>query len=193
MIGPLILLLSVSYGAFLCHRYLSSQFSDARISLVTAAGIWFLSVIYSSTELPLNQMVADISLMVTYSVILMALLMMIREMKPSVFRYPYVAVFMPLIIPVSYYLVYQASLMKGAIIYSVSGMIVMVSLFLSVSYSSNKKLMILNIAGAVLLAVSISISALIDEDQYIYRYWYLVTSIGLAVTAYGFVFTFNKK
>ncbi len=138
-------------------------------------------------------MVADISLMVTYSVILMALLMMIREMKPSVFRYPYVAVFMPLIIPVSYYLVYQASLMKGAIIYSVSGMIVMVSLFLSVSYSSNKKLMILNIAGAALLAVSISISALIDEDQYIYRYWYLVTSIGLAVTAYGFVFTFNKK
>jgi len=187
------LILSVSYSAILCHRYISEQFRDARISLVTAAGIWLVSRIYSSTQLPLSNIVNDVSLIITYSVILVALLMIIRELKPAVFRYPYAAVFMPLIIPVSYYFIYQTSLMRETIIHSVTGMIILISLFLNIGYRTGKKSLISIITGATLLAASISVSVFLDDDQYIHLLWYLVTSVGIAVTAYGFVYTFNKN
>lgn len=193
MIGSLILIISVIYSAILCQRNLSDQFRDAKISFVTSAGIWLASRVYSSTELPYNEIVGDISLMVTYSIILVALLMIIRKLKPTVFRYPYAAVFMPLIIPFSYYLIYQTSLMRETIIHSVSGMIILVVLFLSTGYKTEKITLISTVAGAVLLTSSIAALVFLDDDQYIHTFWYLITSTGVAVGAYGFVSTFNNK
>ena len=133
------------------------------------------------------------SLVLTYSIILAAFLMMIRELKPEVFRYPYFIVLMPLIIPVSYYLIYQTSLMRDIIIHSVSGMIVLVSLILSVSYRSSKKPLISIGLGSFLLLTSILLLILLEEDQYFHLLWYLTTSTGIAVTAYGFINTFNEN
>jgi len=118
--------------------------------------------------------------------------MMIRKLKPEIFRYPYITVFMPVVIPFSYYLIYQTSLMKDTIVHSVSAMIVLVSLIITIGYKKRKKPLISMIAGSLLLAASLSVSFFLDEDQYIHLLWYLITSVGIAVTSYGFIFTFNR-
>lgn len=172
---------------------MADQFRDARITLVTAACFWLIAKIYTSTGFPLSEIIAEMSLIITFSVILVSLLMMIRELKPEIFRYPYVIVFMPAVIPFSYYLIYQTSLMKDTIVHSVSAMIVLVLLVISTGYRKNKKPFISMIAGTVLLAGSLSVSFLLDEDQFIHLLWYIITSAGIAVTAYGFIFTFNRQ
>lgn len=193
MIGSLILILSVSYAAVVCHKSISDQFKDARITLVVSAGMWLASEIYSSFSFAFSEAVADISLIVTYSVILVAFLMLIRELKPAVFRYPYFAVFMPLIMPVSYYLIYQTSMMREIIVHSISGMIVMISLLLSISYRTDSKSLISAISGSLLLTASILVSFILDDDKYIHLIWYVVSGTGLSVAAYGFVNTFNNN
>jgi len=192
LVGPLLLILSVGFGAILCHKNIVDQFRDARIALVASACFWLTAKIYTSTGFPLSKFIAEISLIITFSGILVALLMMIRKLKPEIFRYPYVTVFMPVVIPFSYYLIYQTSLMKDTIVHSVSAMIVLVSLIITIGYKKRKKPLISMIAGSLLLAASLSVSFFLDEDQYIHLLWYLITSVGIAVTSYGFIFTFNR-
>lgn len=119
--------------------------------------------------------------------------MMIRDLKPEIFRYPYVAVFMPVIIPFSYYLIYQTSLIRDTIIHAVSVMIVLVVFIISVGYRKNKKQFISIITGSILLVSAISVSYFVDEEQYTHFLWYLITSAGIVVTVYGFIFTFNNN
>ena len=193
MIGSLLLISSVIFGAILCHKNMADQFRDARIALVTAGCFWLIAKTYTSTGLPFSEIIAEMSLIITFSVILVSLLMMIRKLKPEIFRYPYAMVFMPVVIPFSYYLIYQTSLMKDTILHSVSAMILLVLLVISTGYRKNKKPFISVIAGTVLLAGSLSVSFFLDEDQYIHLLWYLITSAGIAITTYGFIFTFNQK
>lgn len=83
--------------------------------------------------------------------------------------------------------------MRETIIHSVSGMIILVVLFLSTGYKTEKITLISTVAGAVLLTSSIAALVFLDDDQYIHTFWYLITSTGVAVGAYGFVSTFNNK
>ena len=191
--GHLLLITSVVFAVFLCQKKLADQFKDSRITLVMAASFWLIAKIYSSIGFPLSEVISDISLIITHSVILVSLLMMIRELKPEIFRYPYITVFMPAIIPFSYYLIYETSLMKDTIVHSVSVMIVLVTLILSFGYRKHQKPFISILVGALLLITSILVSSIFNEEQYIDILWYLATSIGIAATAYGFTYTFNNN
>jgi len=151
------------------------------------------ATIYISTGFSLAEIIAEMSLIITFSGVLVALLMMIRKLKPEIFRYPYVTVFMPVVIPFSYYLIYQTSLMKETIVHSVSAMIILVSLIIGIGYKKDKKPFISILIGTLLLTASTSVSFFLDENQYINLLWYLITSIGIISTSYGFIFTFNRQ
>ncbi len=193
MVGYLLLVASIGLSAVICHKKLSNQFKDARITFTASAVVWILSAIYASLSFPFSDIVESVSPIIAFSLILVALLMMIRHLKPGIFRYPYITVFMPVVIPFSYYLTYQTSLMKDTILHSVSAMIVVVSLILSLGYKDEIKPFLSIIAGTVLLSVSISGSFFLDEDQYVQLLWYFITSVGITISTYGFVFTFNRN
>lgn len=191
--GSILLILVVGYGAILCYRNLADQFRDVRITLLISAIFWIVAKIYAESGLLLSETIESFSTIIAYSVILVALLMMIRQLKPDIFRYPYLAVFMPLAIPFSYYITYQISLMRDTILHSVSGMTVLVILIISVGYRDRLKPFLSILAGSFLLAISITGSFFLDEDQYNELLWYAISSIGIAFSAYGFIFTFNQN
>lgn len=119
--------------------------------------------------------------------------MIIRGLKPEIFRYPYITVFMPLVIPVSYYLIYQTSLIRDTMLHSVLGTIVLVTMIITISYKNKVKPFISTIVGGILLATSIAVNVFLETDQYIHFVWYLITSVGIALVSYGFIFTFNRN
>lgn len=187
------LILSVVISVYLCHINLSDQFKDTKYTLVSAGVFWITASLYSALMLPFSSIVRDLSLIITSSLILIGLLMIIRELKPEIFRYPYLAVFMPVVIPVSYYLIYQTSMIRVTIVHSVLVLIILVTLIISIGYRTNIKQLLAVISGGLLLGLSVIVSFFFDEQQYISLLWYLITGIGIILTSYGFLITFNRK
>ncbi len=161
--------------------------NDIKYITITAIALWFLQGIISEFEVPLIGFISEILLVVIISIVLTGLLMIVRLMRPIVYRYPYIVVFMPFLIPVSYLLVIDVPAMKQIIMMTSQGVAMVVALMLSVSYWDQLKKGLIFTTGFIALILGYLIYWIfLDYGIAFGSIWQLLFAVGMICIIYSF-------
>lgn len=185
MAGQILLLLTVLCCLYVFKKRFPDNFKDVKISIYLSAVIWVVGFMYFSAGLPHNTLISDISKISSLSFLLIAILMLIRELKPHMFRYPYLVVFIPILVPVSYLLVYQTNVIRYTILYSVTGIIIFVNLLFIIVYRNKITSAFTGIVGIILLSGALFYTIFLEYFIF-YEFLFLsVISMGMIATVYS--------
>ena len=139
MAGLLVILTSLVIGVYLTKKFFDDTHNkDVVHTLYTAIGLGSAGVIYHLFYLPFSEFIYLISSITSISVLLVALLMFIRKLKPELFQYPYFMVFTPLILPLSYILIYDVVILRD-ILFTVVGIVPMLAATLLIDSYKKKE------------------------------------------------------
>jgi hypothetical protein len=119
--GQIISFISASVCIYLVLSQYPNQNRDINYTAVTALLLWLLAGLLAPLELFWLELISQIILIISNSLVLVVLLMIIRFLRPIVFQYPYIVVFVPLLIPVSYLVLMGVEAMQQIIIMITQG------------------------------------------------------------------------
>lgn len=120
MAGLLVILTALVLGVYLTKKFLDDTHNkDIARTMYTAIGVCSAGVIYRLFYLPYGEFVYLTSCITSTSLLLVSLLMFIRNLKSELFQYPYYMVFTPLILPISYILIYDVVILRDILLTSI--------------------------------------------------------------------------
>ena len=155
MWGQLIIFLTTVICLYLLIRELSGKFKDVKIVTSLALFIWLLSqVVYTGEFNFYEDIYHDFNNIITISLILSAELMIVRVMRPALFRYPYFLVYTPFLIPVSFILIINTYLIKDLVFMITQGIALFVYLLFMLDKSEIRLINIQSIIGVLLLIIA---------------------------------------
>lgn len=155
MWGQLLLFLATVYSLYLFIRVLPAQNRDLKIISVITFIIWLLSQVIYSGEMNFYEDIHHDFIQITIiSLILSAELILVRLMRPDVFRYPYFLVFTPLLIPASFILIINTYMIKDIVFMTTQGIAILVYLLLTFEKQEVNLFSKKAIIGIVLLLIA---------------------------------------
>lgn len=188
MWGQLFLFLSSVVCIYLVFAKISDRYKDLKISLIVALSLWLLSQIIYSGEFNFNeQLYHNIVHIIIISVILSSELILVRLFRPSIFRYPYLLVYTPLLIPFSFIMIIDTYLIKDIIFMATQGIAMVVYLFLMMDDHEVKLGHKSAIVGLILIFVAYLlywfVQNMIPVNQSI---WEVLLAVGVVVLVHSF-------
>lgn len=194
MWGQLFLFLATVYSLYLIIKYVPEHFKDIKIITVTALLIWLFSQIVYTGEFNLfEDIYHDFNLIIIISLILSTELIIVRIMRPGVFRYPYFLVFTPMLIPVSFILIIDTYMIRDIVFIATQGIAITAYLMLMLEKEelslANKK----SVTGIILLLLAYAtywfIQNYIPLNSIL---WESMTAAGTVLIIQSFVKKLNK-
>lgn len=197
MWGQLFLFLATVYSLYLIIKHVPGLFRDIKIITVTALFIWLFSQINYTGEFNLyEEKYHDFNLIIIISLILSTELIIVRIMRPGVFRYPHFLVLTPLLIPVSFILIIDTYMIRDIVFITTQGIAIVVYLLLllekdelALALASRKS--VIGISLLLLAYVTywfiqnyISLNAIL---------WESMTAVGTVLIIQSFVKKLNNK
>ena len=155
MWGQLLIFLTTVICLYLLFKQLSGNFKDVKIVTSLALFIWLLSQIAYTGEFHFyEEIYHDYHNIIIISLILTAELMIIRVMRPALFRYPYFLVYTPILIPISFILIINTYMIKDLVFMITQGIALVVYLLFLFDKSENRLINKQSIIGIILLLFS---------------------------------------
>lgn len=187
MWGQLFILISALLCIYIIVKYYSSDKKDFKIALIFSATAFIASELTSALTVDYWQLIPEFLLILSLSILLVAYLILIRSLRPVLFRYPYGIVYAPLVLVVSYMIVLDIEIMKHVFLMSAQGVGIFVFMILSFGYCRK-------LAGRYYLYFTyfLLISAFItgwflgDISLVPESLWYYLLSPGMVLAVYGF-------
>lgn len=158
MWGQLLIVLATIICLYLLIKHLSSQFRDIKIVSVVAMCIWLaIQIIYTGEFNFYEEIYHDFNKILIISLILSAELMIVRIMRPALFRYPYFIVYTPLLIPVSFILIINTYMIKDIVFMATQGVAIAVYILFMLDKNEIKLIDKQSITGLLLLMITYTI------------------------------------
>jgi len=191
MWGQLILFISSVYCLYLAIFKLDTKKNDIKWVLILALVVWITSLFFNSVDTPqIDIYVAEILHIFTMSLVLTLLLIIVRNLRPAIFRYPYFLVYSPLLIPLFFFLIIDTYLIKTIIIMTTQFIAIFVYLLLIFDENALTHKRSIGIISSVLIILSYcSYWFLIELIPFSDIIWQITLSAGI-VTA---IYTLSKK
>lgn len=188
MWGQLFLFISSVYCLFLVISKVSSKNSDIKSVLIFAISIWIIGQFFISGEtIHIDNIIAQILHILNISIVLTALLIIVRSLRPAIFRYPYFLVYSPLLVPLFYILIIDTYLIKTIILMTTQGIAMLVYLLLlTEDHAIAHKKRFGFISVIMILMSYLSYWFLLDIHPLIETFWQLSLSAGIVITIYTF-------
>ncbi len=191
MWGQLILFITSVYCLYLVISKVSSKNSDIKSILIISILIWIISQFFNSGDaIQIENTIAELLHILNISLVLTILLIIVRGLRPAIFRYPYFLVYSPLLVPLFFFLIIDTYLIKTIIFMSTQGIALLVYLLLlteenAVAHKSEFGI----ISALVIIASYVSYWFLIDFHPFMEMIWQLLLSGGILVS----IVTFTRK
>lgn len=155
MWGQLFLFLATVYSLYLIIKHVPEHYKDIKIITVTALLIWLFSQIIYTGEFNLFEKIYhDFNQIVIISLILSTELIIVRIMRPGVFRYPYFLVFTPLLIPVSFILIINTYMIRDIVFMTTQGIALVAYFLLMLEKEELSLLTKKSVTGIILLLLA---------------------------------------
>lgn len=135
MAGLLVILTSLVIGVYLTKKFLgNTDDKDVAYTIYTAIGVSSVGVIYRLFYLPYSEFIYQICCLTGMTLLLVSQLMMIRRLKSELFQYPYFMVYTPLIVPFTYFLIYDVEILRDILLTGIGIVPMLVAILLIDSY-----------------------------------------------------------
>tara|TARA_R100001143_G_scaffold63591_1_gene73010 strand:- start:31987 stop:32592 length:606 start_codon:yes stop_codon:yes gene_type:complete len=188
MWGQLILFISSVYCLYLVFTGVSSKNNDIKSILILAILIWIISQFFNSGDtIQIDNTIAEFLQILNISLVLTILLIIVRSLRPAIFRYPYFLVFTPLLVPLFFFLIIDTYLIKTIIFMSTQGIALLVYLLLLTEENSVTHKNIYGLVSIVLVFASyVTNWFLLDLHLVMIVLWQILLSTGILVAIYSF-------
>lgn len=178
-------------AAILClyfvYKHLTDRVKSVKYVSSAALLIWILMHIFYGIDLPHHQNILDMIHITGLALVLVTLLLIIRYLRPEIFRYPYVLAFAPLLIPVAQLLVIDTHLIKDIIVMSTQGVAIFVFVLLMMSNKLDLSARFSIIVSAILLIITFILVWFLSNNFVIEDYlWQILLSAGMILGVYTF-------
>jgi hypothetical protein len=187
--GHLFIFVATLASIYIVYKEYSNHWRDYKITLLSAGSVWLLSQVIYALEFEILHSIPGILLVIANSILLISFLILIRIMKPDFFRYPYLIVFMPLILPVAYLMVLNSSIMQSLIFFSMHVATIAVFIILSIGYRERLKYYPKLPAASVILLCVAFISYWILEE--LHSFFQIFGAISLSAGMIFGIYTFS--
>lgn len=194
MAGLLVILTSLVTGAFLFKKYFNAAQNKqiARI-FYSAVALSSAGAIYHLFDLPYSEFIYHLSGITSIAMLLSSMLLFVRDLKFELFHYPFYMMFLPLILPVSYLLLYDVVIMRD-ILFVCAGIIpllvttLLINIYRKQGRESTLALALMGIVSLALLNRNLSVFPIqLPELELI------VVGIGSLILFYLFLKTFKDE
>lgn len=155
MAGLFIIFASVSFSLYILVKKVDKSKRDIRNMAIGAYAVWILNEglqPFLGDLLPLY--FSDLILITVLSMLLSALLMLVRHLRPVLFQYPYLLTFSPFLIAIFFPLVKDTYLIKDIMFMSVQAGIVIVSLLIILGMEVNTQVVVKVFVATLFLATA---------------------------------------
>lgn len=193
MFGQILLLLVVIYCTHSFRKTFPDKYEDVKHSISISAGIWLIGQVYYSIGFSFESFIRNVSTTTSLSILLVAFLMLIRELKPHLFRYPYFTVFIPIIIPFTYIFVYDIPVIRNTILYSIAIIAITVQLLLVIGYRGVYSAFSKGVVGSIFLFLGYMYMMFSETFIYYEFIWHIIVSIGVFLSINSITDTFNQN
>lgn len=131
MWGQLLLFIASIYCLYLVIAKITSKRYDIKSVLIIAIIAWIGSQFFNSGDtIQIENTTSELLHILNISLVLTILLIIVRSLRPAIFRYPYFLVYSPLIVPFFFLLVMDTDLIKTIIFITTQGIAILVYLLL---------------------------------------------------------------
>lgn len=191
MWGQLLLFISSVYCLYLVITKVSSKNSDIKSVLTVAISIWIISQFFNSEDtIQIDNTIAELLHILNLSLVLTILLIIVRSLRPVIFRYPYFLVYSPLLVPIFFYLIIDTDMIKTIIFMSIQGIAMLVYLLLLTEKNGVAHKNSYGLMSVCFISISyISYWYLIDIHEIFEILWELTLSVGILIS----IITLTKK
>lgn len=188
MWGHLFIFFSTVASLYIVYKEYGDSYRDYKLALLWSGIIWLLSQVVHAVDIEVLHSIPDILVVFANSTLLTSFLMLIRNLKPEFFRYPYPTVFVPFMLPVAYLTVLGSSIMQSLIFFSMQAVTVLVFIILSIGYWKRMKLKPkLPLAAIILLTLAFIVHWALEDLHNIFQFiWQLFLSLGMIFSVYTF-------
>lgn len=170
MWGQLFLFCSAIGCLYFVIKRVPAQKIDLKIVLIIAILFWIISQLISSGDMiMIDDMISDLLQISIISLVLTALMIIVRNLRPVIFRYPYFLVYSPLSLPIFFLLVIDTYLIKDLIFMASQGIALIVYLLLLTEEQAIAHKKRFGFIGLLLIIISYTI------------YWFLLDLFALPV------------
>lgn len=188
MWGQLLLFLTSIYCLYLVIVKLDSENYDIKSVLIFAILFWVGSQFFNTGDtIQIENTISEILHIIKMSLVLTILLIIVRSLRPAIFRYPYFLVYSPLIIPLFFLMIIDTDLIKRIIFMTTQGISILVYLLLLTENKAVAHKTSFGLIAVFLLSVSyISYWIFIDLHTIIHTISQILLSLGIVISIYSF-------
>ena len=188
MWGQLLLFITSVYCLYLVVSKVDSKKNDIKSVLILGITIWIISQFFSSDDtIQIDNTIAELLHILNISLLLTILLIIVRSLRPAIFRYPYFLVYSPILIPIFFFLVIDIYLIKTIIFMSTQAIAWLVYLLLLTEENAVAHKTSFGLVSALLIFISyISYWYLIDLHYLFEIVWQIAMSAGILLSIYSF-------
>lgn len=154
MAGLLVILTSLIIGVYLTRRLCNdARHKDILRILYVAMGISATGVLSQLFYLPYSHVIYQVCCLTGTSLLLVSMLIFIRKLKHEIFRYPLFMAYSPLILPLTYLLIYDVAILRDILFAGIGILPVLVAVILIDSYKKKEAVRRYSIGIALLISL----------------------------------------
>jgi len=192
--GDVYLLIAAVFSLTIISKKYPGGVKDIKITSIFALIVYILSEMIVLIDLEIVAIISSILLITALSLVFVILLMLIRNLKPIVFQYPYPVVFLPLLLPVSFLFVTDTIIVEQIILASIQAVVIVVLFLLTSGYIHYLEKKAGMYSGLLLLIASFVLYWMVKEIINVPTYlWKLFLSIGMVLIIYSLSGLINNK
>lgn len=167
---------------------ITSENHDIKSVLIVAILIWISSQFFNSGGIiQIEKTISELLHILNISLVLTILLIIVRSLRPAIFRYPYFLVYSPLIVPFFFLLIIDTDLIKMIIFITTQGIAIFVYLLLLTEERAVAHRLKYGLIAAFMILISyICFWLLIDIHPYVEIIWQLLLSLGIVISIHSF-------
>lgn len=188
MWGLLLLFISSVYCLYLVISKVSTKKSEIKSVLIIAILFWIISQFFESGDTyQIDNTIAELLHILNISLVLTILLIIVRSLRPAIFRYPYFLVYSPLLVPLFFFLIIDTNLIKVIIFMSTQAIAMLVYLLLLTENNAVSHQTKYGLFSALMLLISyVSYWFFSETHQIIENIWQISLSVGILISIYSF-------
>ncbi len=195
MWGQLLLFIASIYCLYLVIAKITSKRYDIKSVLIFAIIVWIGSQFFNPGDtIQIENTISELLHILNISLVLTILLIIVRSLRPAIFRYPYFLVYSPLIVPFFFLLVMDTDLIKTIIFMTTQGIAILVYLLLlTEKYAVVHKTRYGLIAVLMITLSYVSYWFFIDLHPFIEIASQIFLSMGIVISIYSFTKTSDSE
>lgn len=185
MAGLFFLFIAVVISVVILFKRLDSSLRDVQIMSLSALLLWIIWVAMKPLFAGIiTEALSEMMVMLLFSFGLSAVLMLVRNLRPVLFQYPYFLTFSPFLITVAFILVAGSNLISDIMFMSVQAVLIISCLFIILGAESDKKVILKSIVSTLFLSLAFILFWFLDSFiLYTEFLWQFFAGIGIVMNA----------